>query len=188
MESDLPIHNREEIIEGLQSNYQKVLKFIEPLEEPHLKYKPAPEVWSIAENLQHLILSSNPVATSLAIPSMVLWVFGLPKPRPSRKYEQLVSDYLQALTQGFQSPPEYVPYVGKNKEGLLEAWQRMETKLVRRLNNLWREEQLDKYLVPHPSLGKITIRELLFFTVYHAEHHLKNMQERLQEAQLSYKN
>lgn len=188
MESDLPIHKREEIIEGLQLNYQKVQTFIQPLDESVLKYKPAAEVWSIAENFQHLILSSNPVATSLAIPTMALWVFGLPKPRQSRQYGQLVSDYQNSLNKGFQSPPEYVPYVGKDKDGLLNAWQRMETKLVRRLSNFWREEQLDKYLVPHPSLGKITIRELMFFTVYHADHHLKNMEERLKEAQLSLKN
>lgn len=188
MESDLLIHNRKEIIEGLKTNYQKVLNFVEPLNEPQLNYKPSPEIWSIAENLQHLILSSNPVATSLAVPSVVLWVFGLPKSRPSRAYQQLIVDYQQALEQGFQAPSEFIPRASKNKQGLIEAWQRMENKLVRRVNNLWQEAQLDKYLVPHPSLGKITMRELLFFTVYHAEHHFKIMQKRLQEAQLSHKN
>lgn len=183
MKPEALIHKREEIIQGLQSNYQKVANFIQWLSEDVIKFKPTPETWSIAENLQHLILSSTPVATSLAVPSLALWFFGLPKPRPSRPYAQLVQDYQDSLNKGFQAPPEYIPYVGKNKDELLSIWQRMEEKLVRRLENFWKEDNLDKYLVPHPGLGKITIRELMFFTIYHAEHHLNIMKERVQESE-----
>lgn len=181
MESDLIIYKREEIIDHLQKNFHAVYSFIAPLSDEVMGLKPSPESWSIAENLQHLILSSTPVATSLAIPSMVLWVFGLPKPRQSRSYHQLVDDYQQALNNGFEAPKEYVPYVGKDKAGLLSTWKRMEEKLIRRLDRFWKEEELDKYMVPHPSLGKITIRELLFFTIYHTEHHLKVIEKRANE-------
>ena len=37
------------------------------------------------------------------------------------------------------------------------------------------EEELDTYLIPHPLIGKMTLRELLFFTVYHIGHHLKTI-------------
>jgi hypothetical protein len=37
-------------------------------------------------------------------------------------------------------------------------------------------------MVPHPSLGKITMRELLLFTIYHTEHHLKVIEKRVLEA------
>ena len=30
---------------------------------------------------------------------------------------------------------------------------------------------LDAVLLPHPLLGKLTVREMLFFTVYHVQHH-----------------
>lgn len=182
MESEPSIYKREEIIDHLQKNYHAVYSFIRPLSENTIKQKPNDGAWSIAENLQHLILSSTPVATSLAIPSMVLWVFGLPKPRQSRNYTQLVADYQEALAKGFEAPKEYVPYVGKNKDGLLETWKRMETKLIRRLDRFWKEEELDKYMVPHPSLGKITMRELLFFTIYHSEHHLQIIKKRVKES------
>ena len=37
----------------------------------------------------------------------------------------------------------------------------------------WRERDLDKYRLPHPVLGKISVREMLFFTHYHDLHHLE---------------
>lgn len=34
-------------------------------------------------------------------------------------------------------------------------------------------DELDKYILPHPLLGKLTIREMMYFTIYHVEHHKK---------------
>jgi hypothetical protein len=41
----------------------------------------------------------------------------------------------------------------------------------------WSEKNLDAYLLPHPLLGKITVREMLFFTTFHTDHHLNIMQK-----------
>jgi hypothetical protein len=30
---------------------------------------------------------------------------------------------------------------------------------------------LDEYLLPHPLIGKLTIREILYFTIYHNLRH-----------------
>ncbi len=35
------------------------------------------------------------------------------------------------------------------------------------------EVELDEYLLPHPLLGKLTVREMLFFTIHHVEQHQK---------------
>ena len=52
-------------------------------------------------------------------------------------------------------------------------------KLINALQTKWDDKQLDKYLAPHPLLGKITLRELSYFTIYHTEHHLLIIKERL---------
>lgn len=39
------------------------------------------------------------------------------------------------------------------------------------------EEELDRYILPHPLLGKLTISEMIYFTIYHVLHH-KKMTER----------
>jgi hypothetical protein len=46
----------------------------------------------------------------------------------------------------------------------------------------WREEDLDYYRLPHPLLGKLTVREMLFFTVYHNYHHPRSLALRLLDA------
>jgi len=45
----------------------------------------------------------------------------------------------------------------------------------------WKEPQLDQYIAPHPLLGKITLRELCYFTIYHTKHHLNIIKERLSD-------
>ena len=35
----------------------------------------------------------------------------------------------------------------------------------------WKESDLDKYVLPHPLLGKISLREMLYFTDFHILHH-----------------
>ena len=45
----------------------------------------------------------------------------------------------------------------------------------------WKDTQLDQYIVPHPLLGKITLREMGYFTIYHVQHHDAIIRERLEE-------
>jgi hypothetical protein len=41
----------------------------------------------------------------------------------------------------------------------------------------WSEEDLETYNCPHPTLGKLTVREILYFTIYHVAHHHKTIQQ-----------
>jgi hypothetical protein len=41
------------------------------------------------------------------------------------------------------------------------------------------EQQLDLLILPHPLLGKLTLREMIYFTIYHAGHHEKQVIENL---------
>ena len=43
----------------------------------------------------------------------------------------------------------------------------------------WSEKKLDRYQAPHPALGKLTIREMLYFTIFHNVHHARLVAERL---------
>ena len=42
--------------------------------------------------------------------------------------------------------------------------------LLKKVEN-WKESDLDKYVLPHPLLGKISLREMLYFTDFHILHH-----------------
>jgi uncharacterized damage-inducible protein DinB len=42
----------------------------------------------------------------------------------------------------------------------------------------WADRSLDRYQLPHPLLGKLTLREMLIFTAYHQVHHLDGVKGR----------
>ena len=54
--------------------------------------------------------------------------------------------------------------------------------LIGNIEKKWSDAKLDKYIAPHPLLGKITLRELAYFTIYHIQHHLSIIRKRLEEA------
>ena len=43
----------------------------------------------------------------------------------------------------------------------------------------WDDVDLDRCRLPHPLLGKLTVREMMFFTLYHYEHHRAIIARRL---------
>jgi hypothetical protein len=43
----------------------------------------------------------------------------------------------------------------------------------------WSDRNLDRIRLPHPILGKITAREMVFFITYHGPHHIAAAKSRL---------
>jgi len=62
----------------------------------------------------------------------------------------------------------------EEKKSLLVNFQ-IQIQRLQKVLEKWSEEDLDKYLIPHPLLGKLTIRELMLWMVYHHYHHLDNL-------------
>ena len=50
-------------------------------------------------------------------------------------------------------------------------WQTRTSYDFLRFEDLIPEKELDQYMLPHPILGKVTYREMLYFTMYHVNHH-----------------
>src|SRR4029078_11685614 len=44
----------------------------------------------------------------------------------------------------------------------------------------WSERALDRWRVPHPAMGPLTVREMAFFTLYHNTHHVFGAARRLE--------
>ncbi|CAN5267722.1 hypothetical protein BH11BAC6_BH11BAC6_08480 [soil metagenome] len=53
-------------------------------------------------------------------------------------------------------------------------------KLCKRVN-AYKETALDIYILPHPLLGKLTLREMLYFNILHGEHHRQTVMELLKK-------
>ncbi|MEN8803997.1 MAG: DinB family protein, partial [Wenyingzhuangia sp.] len=97
----------------------------------------------------------------------------------SRTYEELVARYLKALGNNKAVAPKRFapkPLSFSSREKEFKAYQKSVKKLIS-VAQKCTEEELDKFVIPHPLIGKLTLREMLFFCVYHVQHHNKLTQE-----------
>ena len=141
--------------------------------------------WSNAENLEHLRLSFAGSWKGLFIPKLISkMMFGKPVD-PSRPYEVLEETYKQKLKNGAKATKEYIPVLERDKSSKDELMERFANTTNRYLNEIryyWEDSNMDKYQFPHPILGNITARELMYFNIFHCWHHFKTMRQRNSEA------
>lgn len=169
--------DKAQISQTLIARHQDFLRSISGLSDVDFQRKPG-EKWTAGQQLDHIMKSVRQVDKAFSMPMAVLKIkFGTTS-RRSRTYEQLVREYLQVLkeNQDYVLPskfaPEEISFLSRNKK-LLEL-----ENLIKRLNrNISKTSNgyLNTHILPHPVMGKLTLREILYFTIYHVQHHHKQI-------------
>ncbi len=181
MTTNLPIQSKADIIEDWIASNEAVAAFVSELNESQWSAKPHAEKWSIAGHVEHLFLSGNPVSSALKIPKEMLEArFGL--------YEGEHHDFLTLKAfyknQLAKNPLPINPVAPSDEAlpqtELLQSWAMIKSKIPQRLE-VWTEEDLDRYCLLHPLLGPLSVRGMLFFTIFHTDHHLESVKEMLAE-------
>jgi len=167
---------KRDVISALHDSNRRVISWFTEIQATDFFTRPA-DVWSASDNLDHLIKSHKPLAKALKLPKITLQaMFGKPQ-KASTSYEELCQLYRDEIAKGAQASGRYIPSqeqadanVEKKKKELIDQFSKVSTELVSTVEK-WTDEELDQYLLPHPILGKLTIREMLFFTIYHNLRH-----------------
>lgn len=137
--------------------------------------------WDASQHADHLNKSLLPLILALRLPSFLCkLLFGKPN-RQSITYDDLKAKYLEKINAGSKAVKPFIPskYSYESKLRLIKKIKK-NTDLLTSLLKRYTESQLDEILLPHPILGKITLREMLYFTVYHAEHHRNSLLKNLE--------
>lgn len=173
--------DKQAISQLLILNHKALISEIDELSDEDFVRKPGAK-WTAGQQLEHIIKSVKRTDMAYGLPLFVLKMkFGLSN-RPSRSYDELVKKYLMRLEKNkdYTMPkafaPDEVPL--KRKQKSLDKLQKLIKKLTGRVARI-SEEELDTYILPHPVLGKLTLREMLYFTAYHASHHERQVHENL---------
>jgi hypothetical protein len=178
-------HRRDEIMQALESVERRVGAFFESLTDDEFVLR-AGAAWTPAQHLAHLNTSVSAVARGLALPRWLLRLrFGRGR-APSRSYAEMRQHYQVQLARGGAASGKFLPVreevasgqIGGYRTALLARWARVNTRLRTALAD-WSEGELDQIRLPHPLLGKLTTREMLFFTLYHNQHHIDSAARRL---------
>ena len=121
-----------------------------------------------------MLKSQKTINKELKIPKFILKNRIGKTNRPSKGYDQVVFRYQERLSEfsGKASPKEYQPKKATHNDlnRMLEGLNKAVESLKKGLNK-WTEDQLDEFILPHPLLGKVTVREMLYFSIYHMAHH-----------------
>lgn len=170
--------SKDQIELELLEAFDQVINFIRQQDGSLFDRPKAEGKWSTGQQLDHLIKSVSPLSTGMALPKFLLkFRFGT-RNRAERSYDELVAKYHEKLKAGGQAPSPFIPpaITIEQKDNLLSNYEKEKIKLVKVLQK-WNEKQLSTNVAPHPLLGKCTVRELLYFTIYHNYHHLKSIKE-----------
>lgn len=172
-----PPVRRDEITTEFQNLYEQSVLFWEAFDTATF-VTPYGTAWSPADHIRHLNRSMRALTRGLSLSKWKLWLrFGRTR-RPSRTFVEVRDTYLNGLP-GFSGRPNPYPPRPVEMTNGAQAW-RGEVMLEHKaaVQNLlraiaqWNERSLNRYQLPHPLLGKLTVREMLFFVLYHNWHHV----------------
>lgn len=123
-----------------------------------------------------LIKAINPISKAMRLPKVALHsMFGKPE-RGSKSYTEICSIYQAKIAKGAVAAGSFLPKQedpanpAESKNALLEKLSRSFDKLVAAIEKC-EDETLDQIQLPHPLIGNLTVREMLFFTIYHTLRH-----------------
>lgn len=167
-----------ELLHSIHQLHEEINSFVSSCEENQLNAPRSNGKWSIAQELGHLINALEQSNKGLLLPKFFIkYKFGTNN-RQERTYEEVVKKYLDklALVAVPNNPFQIKEVKQISKEKLLKKYSKQQQKFEKRLPQ-FNEKELATLLLPHPLLGKLTIREFGYFTQYHTEHHFKNIKK-----------
>lgn len=164
---------KDAISDLLEEKHKILLHWLE--NQPEDNWETGPEnKWTIGQHVLHLVNSLQLLNNALSYPRFFLkYKFGLCN-RETRDYNTIVKKYQQNLkdnkdkarifNQKLKKPLQ------KDRNRLLTRLQIQSKKLQYKIKKI-SDVNLDTLVIPHPLMGKMTIREITMWTAHHTEHH-----------------
>jgi len=155
----------------LRENHQSFVDVVSNLKNDDFLFSQNSK-WTAGQQLEHIYSSVKPICQILSLPKFLLKLIWGQTNRESKNYDELIKKYLLKLENGGKATKRFIP-----KMVDIEKGEKLKIKLTNEVIRLcskldrFTEDELDKYILPHPLLGKLTLREMLFFTIYHVDHH-----------------
>jgi hypothetical protein len=174
----MAIHNKHELAAALEEKVNAFVNYVEAMNKEQFESMPGGK-WSAGQNMDHLIRSIKPLQLAYILPKFILKIIFGKANRPSRTYDELVLKYKTKLAAGGRASGPFIPpeISFDQKNILIKKYALHKQKLINKIGKQ-NEEDLDKFILPHPLLGKLTLREMLYFTIHHNEHHLELLKAR----------
>jgi len=173
--------NRDELATALLHKHKQFVDYINSLPEREFLFSNN-DKWTAGQQMNHILLSVKPITQIFMLPVfMVKMIFGKSN-RPGRTFDELVAKYKVKLQAGGRASGRFLPATVSYelKEKISDTLMKTVNKLIHQINK-FSDKELDEMILPHPLLGKLTLREMIYFTIYHVEHHLEITKKNLKQ-------
>lgn len=171
--------NKQELSDQICEHHYAFIDYVSSLSNEDFE-KSIQEKWTAGQQVEHMIKSVKPITQAFLLPNLLLKVVIGKSNREGRSYDEVVTKYNQKLEEGGKAPSRFVPNkINANQKSLLLKSLKKVTFTLSTQIESFSEEELDTLLLPHPLLGKLTLREMMYFTIYHIQHHHRKTKENL---------
>jgi len=170
----MKIQSKDQLIQELNRAFKQTIDWVYDQPESHFNEELMQGKWTIAGHIYHLIKSTKGVSKGMTMPKIGLrTMFGKAKIK-ERSYQEILDLYTDTLAaSNVYAPGAYEAEPGRifERASLINRFEGERHDFVKALEK-WKEEDLSTYVMPHPVMGKFTIREFAYFTILHTHHHL----------------
>ena len=172
------IHSIAEIQKGIDNAFSNIIEIVRNQDDERFEWQPKQDKWCTGQQLDHMIRSVVPLNQGFLLPKAIIRLLFGRMNREEYSFDEVVSKYHTKLDSGYKASGRYVPKwkAKASKKSMLNQYEKEKIRLIRQMDK-WTEEDLSTYLLPHPVLGKLTVREMMFFTIHHNDHHLKQLED-----------
>lgn len=169
--------NKVEIVGLLEEKHKDLFNWLE--NQPKENWDLGPQKkWTTGQHIQHLVNSLQLLNNALSYPRFLLkYKFGTCNRQP-RDYNTIVKKYQSKLSENKERAKTFNQNLKKptllERERLLTKYQIQQKKLQFKTQKI-SDKNLDLLVIPHPLMGKMTIREIIMWTAHHTEHHTETL-------------
>ncbi|MFK7950647.1 MAG: DinB family protein [Saprospiraceae bacterium] len=170
----MEISTRSQLIQDLENSFQAIINWINEQPESHFNKIMVEGKWSIAGHLYHLLKSTKAVTQGMKMPKLGLRTMFGKCNRTERTYDEIVEKYHNVVVKNsFKTLSAYEAESGRTFErsALIQRFESELNDFIKAFEK-WKDTDISVYVMLHPAIGKLTIREFVLFTTLHTNHHL----------------
>jgi len=172
--------SKPQLIQDLKNSFMEIIDWINAQPQNQFNEELVLGKWPISGHLYHLIKSTKAVSKGMSMPKMGLQTMFGKCNREERSYQETLDKYETSLVKNnMKTKNNYEAEPGRifDRSVLIKRYETELSDLIESLDK-WNEDDMSTYVMPHPIMGKFTIREFIYFTIFHTKHHLSTLKEK----------
>ncbi len=174
----------EEMLDSIDETRNRLLARVESLSAAECEKRRSPDIWSVAEIIEHLSISEDGVMKLIGMMLAKAEAAGRGAKETGRRFEPVSIDHFteRSLKEKYEAPEFIRPRGGVALADSIARMQQMRATLHEIRPRLEAADLTDARY-PHPIFGPLNAYQWILFLGAHEERHLRQVERILSEAQ-----